>query len=211
LGDSVGRGVAPPVPLTAKQVQYVLAGLSSGTSASRTKKKKPAFHCRHREVLNAVHSTCQRHHLSSEINPKDLPRVENTRGGPDIMLWHGRNWYTGDVVIGRNVNAGYTRKMRLYNKFAVLTKSETLPIAMDTQGRIHKSTWNTFLHLATGRPGFMSNLNELMQHALIRGQFHGLRRLVIRGELQQQPNDQDDFPIPSLHNSDAEDSDSNAH
>jgi len=166
----------------------------------------PAFHARHREVLNAIHFACKKFNITCELNPKDLPRVNNTRGGPDIMIWHGSTWYAGDVVIGRSLNASYARKMRIYDKFAILTKSETLPIALDVLGRFHKSTWNTFLHLSRGRQGFISTLNELTQTALIRGQFHGFRRLVIRGELGHGTQD-DDFSPPSNHASDAEDPD----
>ena len=123
------------------------------------------------------------------------------------MLWCGKTWYTGDVVIGKNLNTSYTRKMRLYNKFAVITKSETFPIALDTSGRIHKSTWNTILTLAKHRQGFVSHLNEQVQMSLIRGQHQGYRRLIIRGEFDQMATDAEDLPPASFENSDAEDSD----
>lgn len=167
----------------------------------------PAYHARHREVLSSFHSACKRHHISAEVNPKDLPRVDNSKGGPDIMVWSGRNWYTGDVVIGKNLNASYTRKMRLYSKFAVITKSETFPIALDITGRFHKSTWNTILNLAKSTHGFVSNLNEQVQMSLIRGQHQGYRRLIIRGEFDQMATDVDDLPPASHDSSDVEDPD----
>jgi len=144
----------------------------------------PTFHARHRAIVESITSTCRRHCIAVEPNPRDLPRVGNSRGGADILLWRGTDWYSIDVTISKKPDAAYLRKEALYARYAILTNSITLPAAISPYGQIHRSTWQAFLKIATGTRGFISDLNLHIQHALIIGQFNGITRLQAR---QDQP------------------------
>ena len=148
--------------------------------ASCTSCGAPSFHSRHRSIVEAMTSTCRRHNIAVECNPKDLPRVGNTKGGADLLIWRGADWYSVDVTVSRKPNVAYAKKELLYARYATMTNSIILPAVVSPFGQIHRSTWQHLLKIATGTRGFISDMNLHIQYALIIGQYNGIARLRAR-------------------------------
>jgi ribonuclease HI len=152
-----------------------------------------AFHLRHEGVNNALHRTLKRHGVSSTLNPPDLPRPENSRGGPDLMVYHqvGPSEVAGgvaqcitavDVAITteRLVVARRNFKLRAYREFANRTSFSILPFIMDNKG-FHTEACITFLRNLVGvAPDLVPQALVETQFALLRGQMRGLLHLHAR-------------------------------
>ena len=149
----------------------------------------PAFHLRHEYVNNALHKVFKFHGMHSTLNPTDLPRPQNTKGGADLILYSDQI-YAIDVAITaptqRQLNQRYAFKMRTYAEFSSLTKFATFPFVMDATGRIHHSTSQMLRSIAQNEnnDALVRDARVHTLFALFKGQRLGIDVLHARSHTQ---------------------------
>lgn len=145
------------------------------------------FNMRHEQVNNMLHRTLKFHSVYSTLNPKDLPRPNNSRGGPDLVIYN--NDITAvDVSIclpHENFNSIQCRhnfKMRNYKEFSEKTTFKILPWVMSAYGSLSPQCIEAAKTLAH-QIGSSSLFHDLINNsifALFRGQLQGIATLHAR-------------------------------
>lgn len=142
------------------------------------------FYLRHEKINNVIHKTFKYHNVPSECNPKDFPLPDNTRGGPDFLVFVGSKIYCGDVVVTKGKTGdAYRRKVRTYHSFCELTGFESFPFSISTAGKIDFKTISILKEIAmqSHSPFLLNDIVAHVQFELLRGMYAASSVLQARG------------------------------
>ncbi|PHR97727.1 MAG: hypothetical protein COA68_12255 [Oceanobacter sp.] len=142
------------------------------------------FHIRHEKINNVIHKTFRYHNVPSECNPPDFPLPDNSRGGPDFVVFVGSKVYCGDVVVTKNkTSTAYRKKVHTYQSLCDLTGFEPFPFAISTMGSIDFKSLEILKAIASvsASPFLVGDLVAHAQFEMLRGMFAASSVLRARG------------------------------
>ena len=89
------------------------------------------------------------------VQSERLPLPDNTRGGPDFLVFVGSKIYCGEVVVTKGKTGdAYRRKVRTYQSFCELTGFEPFPFSINN-GKIDFKTISILKEIAITTRSFL--------------------------------------------------------
>lgn len=149
-----------------------------------------AFHryIRHENVVHTISRILRYNGVTCRSNPKDFPKPDRSKGGPDITVYTTKI-YAGDVTVCKDESkpeyssslvAAYSRKIREYTTLRSATQLTIAPLVYSAYGYPFVSTIDFFKEwssLSDTPLLCLRNLILFTQSALLRGTCLGLINL----------------------------------